>query len=187
MNGTRSPFNLGLEPTAFETFQEAKRIVRHLSDMTGLYANKQAVERILADDDPIIYEFWEVEGEGADRGLCFGLTRIRPGKVGREYHMTKGHFHTTEGDELYAVIRGQGLLLLQTREGEAQTLEMVTGRMCYVPSGWAHRTVNTGDDELVFLSVWPPNIGHDYETVARNGFPQRVAEGTDGPAVVKRG
>jgi len=180
-----NPFNLALEPTAFQSHQGAREIVRHLSDMTGFFTDKHATEIILSDDNPVVYKFWEVAYEGSDRGLSFGITRIYPGRVGREYHMTKGHFHTTDGDEIYVVMRGRGLLLLQTRGGEAQAVDMVPGSMCYVPGGWAHRTVNTGDDELVFLSIWPPNIGHDYETVAQNGFPQLVVEGTDGPTVIR--
>ena len=184
VNTTVNPFNLVLEPRAFQSFRGAKEIVRRLSDMTDLFSDEQAIARALANDDPIIYRFWEVEHEGSDRELSFGLTFIYPGRVGREYHMTKGHFHTTDGDEIYVVMRGQGLLLLQTRAGEAQTLEMSPGHLCYVLTGWAHRTVNTGDDDLVFLSIWPPNIEHDYETVAQNGFPQIVVDGTDGPLVI---
>jgi glucose-6-phosphate isomerase len=177
------PFNLTVQPRDFDLFQGARRIVRRLSDMRGLYTDKEAMERLLAVDDPIIYEFWEVEYEGSDRGLSFGITRIYPGKVGREYHMTRGHFHTTDGDEVYVVMEGQGLLLLQTKEGEAGTIEMIPGHMCYVPARWAHRTVNIGEHDLVFLSIWPPHIEHDYRTVAQSGFAQMVVEGTDGSMV----
>ncbi len=185
MKTTLMPFNLAVQPSAFDLFQGARRIIRHLSDMRDLYIDQEAMECILAVGDPIIYEFWEVEYEGSDGGLCFGITRIHPGKVGREYHMTKGHFHTTQGDEVYVVMEGQGLLLLQTREGKAATIEMTPGHMCYVPAKWAHRTVNTGDHDLIFLSIWPPHIEHDYQTVAQSGFPQFVVEGTDGPTVIE--
>jgi len=99
--------------------------------------------------------------------------------------MTKGHFHTTDGDEVYLTISGQGLMLLQTREGEAQVIEMTPASLCYVPTRWAHRTINTGHENLVFLCVWPPKIDTDYEIVARNGFPQGVVEGADGPMVIR--
>jgi oxalate decarboxylase/phosphoglucose isomerase-like protein (cupin superfamily) len=99
--------------------------------------------------------------------------------------MTKGHFHTTDGDEVYVVMERQGLLLLQTKEGEAGMIEMIPGHMCYVPARWADRTVNAGNHDLIFLSIWPPHIEHDYETVAQSGFPLLAVEGTDGPTAIE--
>jgi len=183
MSSVQFPFNLTLESEAFQSLHGVNTIIRRLSDMIPCFADQQAVKQILAEDDPILYEFWEIEQEGSAGELSFGLTRIHAGKIGKEYHMTKGHFHVTDGDEIYVVVSGHGLLLLQTREGETRSLEMVPGGICYVPGGWAHRTVNTGNDNLLFLSIWPPNIEHDYETVAKHGFPIRVMEGADGPIV----
>jgi len=180
-----SPFRLALEPEAFQLLGGCTEIVRRLSDMRDFFADEQAVERVLTSDDPVIYEFWKGECESSGGGVSYGLTRIHPGTVGREYHMTKGHFHTKDGDEIYVVVEGRGLLLLQTREGEGRTVEMTPGHMVYVPTGWAHRTVNTGDAALIFLSIWPPGVGHDYGTVARYGFPQLVVQGADGPMVVR--
>ena len=89
--------------------------------------------------------------------MSFGLTILQPGAIGGEYYMTRGHFHARDqdGDELYLGVSGQGLLQLQSRAGEEQALELSPGRMLYTPLAWAHRTVNTGAQPLVFFSIWP--------------------------------
>lgn len=179
------PFSLGLQPKILESIGVATKFVRRLSDMKDFFSDSHAVEKTLSIEDPVIYEYWEAEYEGPGRGLSFSVTRIRPGTVGQEYYMTKGHFHTTDGDEVYLALQGHGIMLLQNREGEAQELEMVPGKLCYVPTTWAHRNVNTGSEDLVFLCIWPPKIESDYQIIARNGFPQLAVKGPDGPEIIE--
>jgi glucose-6-phosphate isomerase len=54
----------------------------------------------------------------------------------------------------------------------------------YVPPGWAHRTVNTGDDDLIFLAVYFGDAGHDYAAIEDSGFAVRVLATSDGAEVV---
>ena len=99
--------------------------------------------------------------------------------------MTKGHFHAERATgEVYVGLAGRGLLLLQTEEGETAEQPMGRGTVAYVPPGWAHRTVNTGDEELVFFAVYPGQAGHDYGTIETTGFLRRVVRTPEGPAVV---
>ncbi len=179
-----TPFALPLDPAAFLELKATKEVVRRLSDMRHHFSDQPAVERILGQSDPVIYRFWEVEYTGPERGLSFGITTIYPGTVGREYSMTTGHFHASSGDEIYMTLHGQGCLLLQSRDGVAQTLDMVPGGLSYLPTGWGHRTANTGSENFTFVSIWPPNIEHDYQSVTQYGFPQRVVAGAQGPEVV---
>jgi glucose-6-phosphate isomerase len=186
VNKAAIPFNLSLDPEAFDSVPGSKHMLRYLSDVESIFSDKQTVAEILAQDDPLIYEYWEIPNESSSSALSFGLTRILPGTVGQEYHMTRGHFHTIEedGDELYFVLQGRGVILLQTRESENRALEMTTGSLCYVPAGWGHRSVNCGAADLVFVSIWPLTVGHDYEVVEQGGFPQLVVRGSDGPMVI---
>ena len=51
-----------------------------------------------------------------------------PGKVGDEYFMTKGHFHTIlETCEVYYTLSGQGAMLMETPEGTIR-YDPATGR-----------------------------------------------------------
>ena len=177
------PLALPLELEAFTSLPTAKTMVRHLSDMAGYYADQEAVRKLLPGN-PLIYEFTECEYAGQERGLSFGITRICPGTVGREYHMTKGHFHLNGGDEIYIAVRGKGMLVLQAPDGRVESHEMVPGRLHYLPGNWGHRTMNIGEQDFIFLAVWVPGIEHDYDTVARAGLRKRVLRGKGGAQVV---
>jgi glucose-6-phosphate isomerase len=178
------PFNVALGMGALQSIDGVSDTVRRLSDMQGLFADQEAVAAILAEGDPVIYEFSARQNPSSDKSLSFGLTRIRSGTIGGEYYMTRGHFHRGKGDEVYVTLNGQGVLLLQTRDGQRRETTMAAGTLSYVPTGWGHRAVNVGSDGLVFLSVWSGAVDHDYETIARRGFPRRVISAPDGPVVV---
>jgi glucose-6-phosphate isomerase len=185
MDSATLPFNLPLELAALRSLLDSNQSVRHLSDMRGMYQDQEAVAAILSERDPLIYEFVELANQTSSATLSFGLTRIHPGKVGQEYHMTRGHFHATDGDEIYVVLDGRGILVLQTRDGRGQELPMTPGGLCYIPAGWAHRTVNVGDEDFLFLSVWSATIEHDYQTIEHRGFPQLIVASRAGPEVIR--
>ena len=109
--------------------------------------------------------------------MTYALTVMAPGKVGSEYHMTKGHFHKrNDAGEIYICMSGEGSLLLQDRLGAVEKVDMSKGDVAYVPPGVAHRSVNTGKDELAFLAIYSPDAGHDYESIVKRGFSKRLVE-----------
>ena len=110
---------------------------------------------------------------------------IEPGRVGREYFMTKGHVHARrDRAEVYVGLGGRGLLILESPAGEVATLEMRPGASAYVPPHWAHRTVNTGAEPFSFLAVYPADAGYDYGTIAERGFASIVVERDGAPALI---
>lgn len=152
---------------------------RHLSDMSGYYADP-AAEGALAASNPLIYEVhYGWDAPKVDGQLGFGTTIIVPGLVGNEYHMTKGHYHAkAQCAEVYYGLSGAGVLLLMTPEGETQFQEMGPGTVAYVPPYMAHRTANVGMTNFVFLSLFAADAGYDYGTIERGGFASIVV--TDG-------
>src|SRR5690606_30189024 len=88
---------------------------RHLSDLAGLFAD-QAAEAALTGANPLLYEVHEAAVIPKEDGhLLFSTTVVRPGTVGDEYFMTKGHYHArADRSELYYGLAGEGLLLMQT-------------------------------------------------------------------------
>jgi glucose-6-phosphate isomerase, archaeal len=113
----------------------------------------------------------------------FRTTIIAPGTVGAEYYMTKGHHHLRDSAEYYLGMAGEGVMVMESRDGDFETARLVPSASVYVPPGWAHRTVNTGEVPLAFLAVYSGDAGHDYESVERTGFSRRVYRGPGGPAV----
>jgi glucose-6-phosphate isomerase len=71
-----------------------------------------------------------------------------------------------------------GLLLFDGRSH--RWIDLSDGAVGYIPPGWAHRTVNTGDEPFRFLAIYPGAAGHDYERVLREGMGARVMRTADG-------
>jgi glucose-6-phosphate isomerase, archaeal len=155
--------------------------LRRLGDLPGVFQ-----EPVAPGSTEVVYSITSGggTGDGGDDLLCC-TTRIEPGTVGDEYHMTRGHFHAVrERSEVYLGLGGSGLVLLARSSAEWTTERLEPGSLITIPGGWAHRTINTGAEPLVFLSVWIADAGHDYATIDRCGFPVLVLRGPDGPRTV---
>lgn len=173
------PFLLALNAPAFRQMPGAQVMLRHLADVSDIFADQAAV-RSRSAENPLIYEFVDLRAVLPGSGLSFGLTTLYPGSLGGEFYMTRGHFHAQaqDGDEVYLGVSGSGLLQLQSRAGEGRELELRAGSLVYTPLAWAHRTINTGAEPLVFFSIWPSATAYDYEEITRRGgFPRRVWQG----------
>lgn len=143
----------------------------------------------LAEIDPatVVYrvQWWEPAPYGAEGGIFWGSTTIEPGCVGDEYFMTKGHFHAIRNrGEYYTAVRGEGMLLLMDEQRRTRVEVMSPGSLHYIPGGFGHRVVNTGNSALCFWACWPSDAGHDYETVANKGFSLRVLRQKGKPVLV---
>lgn len=169
------PFGIELilppaSPGGFDSHLE-----RRLSALHGQFTDKQAYKTLVASD-PIVYEVYEVRRPEVPGELLHGLSIVHPGRVGSEYFMTKGHFHLVrETAEIYYSLKGNGVLLMESEQGEWAAETLTPGRIVYVPPGWAHRSINTDDGEdLVTFFAYPGNAGHDYGTIEQRGFRKLV-------------
>jgi glucose-6-phosphate isomerase len=152
--------------------------VRRLSSMKGQFVDQQAYARLLAKEDGILYEVYEFNRPQKVGELLCGISVVHPGKVGDEYYMTKGHFHAVrETAEVYYCLKGRGVMVMETPEGDWSVEELRPGKVLYVPPCWAHRSVNTGSQEdLATFFVYPGHAGHDYGTIEQHGFRKLVIE-----------
>jgi glucose-6-phosphate isomerase len=159
-----------------------RHTLRRLSDMPGYFHASPA------DEDPLIYEYFERDVPPEDGQIVQNVSILHPGAIDGEYHMTKGHYHANRRcSEVYLCLSGRGVLLMQTRDGETGALTLERGISVYVPPGWAHRSVNTGDQPLVLFALYPADSGHDYAAIAEQGFWARVIRGAEGrPLIVPR-
>ena len=150
---------------------------RYLSQMRGMYADEAAYDALLAMGDPLVYEFYEI-GTPEDAGdVAAGTSIVYPGKGGKEFFMTKGHFHSVlETAEVYYCLAGKGYMLIENKKGDWSAQEMFPGGMVYVPKGYAHRSVNTSNEPLVTFFAFRGDAGHDYGTIEKTGFRKLVLE-----------
>jgi glucose-6-phosphate isomerase, archaeal len=163
-----------------------KHIVRKLSSMRGMYLDEQAYTEMLAKEDGPQYEVYEITRPNSYNEQPCGTSIVHPGKVGDEYFMTKGHFHAAiEACEVYYCLAGEGMMMMENPEGDWQVAELRPGKVLYVTSRWAHRSVNTRlDTDLVTFFVYPGHAGHDYGTIERQGFRKLIVEQNGKPAIV---
>jgi glucose-6-phosphate isomerase len=160
---------------------------RRLSAMRGMFLDPAALEiRVAADDDPIVYEFFDMGLPEDPHEVAYGTSITHPGKVGDEYFMTKGHFHQVlDTAEVYYCLSGRGILLLENPEGDWSAADLNPGIAVYVPRRYAHRSVNTSSTaDLVTFFAFPGHAGHDYGTIEHRGFRKLVVEQDSQPVLL---
>ncbi|MBM3215415.1 cupin domain-containing protein [Candidatus Poribacteria bacterium] len=96
------------------------------------------------------------EGVGSTR-LQINHATLKPGKA-----PGKGEAHPEPHDEAYYILSGQGLMEFWDK-GEHEAYEVGPQTAIFIPAGTGHRITNTGDEDLVFLTLWP--IAPQYEGV----------------------
>ena len=62
--------------------------------MKGQFFDQETYAEMIAEGDPVLYEVYEFKSPEVEGELLYGISIVHPGKVGNEYYMTKGHFHT---------------------------------------------------------------------------------------------
>ena len=161
-------------------------IIRNLSAMQGQFLDQEAYDAMLAEEDLLLYEVYELKRPEIPGELLHGISIVHPGKVGNEYYMTKGHFHTVlDTAEVYYCLKGAGYMVMETPDGEWAVEALHPNTVLYVPPCWAHRSVNTSPNEdLVTFFVYPGNSGHDYGSIETQGFRKLVLERNDAPEIV---
>ena len=160
-------------------------IERKLSALRGQFADEASYDRMLASEDSLIYEVYEIKRPEVEGELIMGVSIVHPGMVGREFFMTKGHFHTVlETAEIYYCLRGEGFMVMEPPEGQAAVEPLSPGKVLYVPPRWAHRSVcSSRQEDLVTFFAYPANAGHDYGTIEQQGFRKLVLDGPGGPEI----
>jgi glucose-6-phosphate isomerase len=166
--------------------QLRKSLQRPLSKMKGMFADEAAYEEQLKKEDVLVYEFFDMGVPDSEKEVAYGTSITYPGKIGAEYFMTKGHFHTVlDTAEVYYCLRGHGYMLMENPEGDWEAQELTPGKALYVPGRYAHRSVNISPTEpLVTFFAFPGHAGHDYGTIETQGFRKLVVERDGKPVFV---
>ncbi|WP_051302279.1 glucose-6-phosphate isomerase family protein [Salibacterium aidingense] len=159
------------------TGEDVSKSTHQLKHLQGIFEDQAAYEAM--NPETIVYEveMHDKETLGTEGGLLFGTSYIYPGKVGKEYFMTKGHFHQKRNRaEYYWGIQGHGVLLFMSETGEVTAEEVLPGSLHYIQGYTAHRLVNIGEDVLAVGACWPSDAGHDYADILERGFSKKVRE-----------
>jgi len=175
------PFTIALDMDLGTLTPEGEVVERRISDMREMFIAG-------SDDsvDAVVYRVYAIQSPETASDLQCSTTVLLPGTVGREYFMTRGHFHEVrDRAEIYIGLAGDGRLVMATEDGRHAVESISRGTVSYVPGGWAHRSVNVGEEPLVFFAAYVGDAGHDYRTIEEQGFPVAVVRGEDGPRVMR--
>jgi glucose-6-phosphate isomerase len=153
-------------------------IKRKLSNMKGMFYDQAALDRAIKSEDALVYEYFDMGVPHTEKDVAYGTSIVYPGKVGDEYHMTKGHFHTVlDTTEVYYCLRGHGYMMMESPEGDVEARELKPGLAVYVPKRYAHRSINVSAKEpLITFFAFPGHAGHDYGTIETKGFRKIIVE-----------
>lgn len=173
-----TPFSFGIPAPEFIPTQYDNHIQRNLSKMAGQYQDQDAFNSMLSNEDALLYEVYELKRPEVAGEILHGVSIVHPGKVGNEYFMTKGHYHTVlDTAEIYYTLKGEGYMVMETPEGDWAVEKLIPGSVLYVPPRWAHRSVNIGSGEdLVMFFAYPGNAGHNYASIETQGFRKLILE-----------
>jgi glucose-6-phosphate isomerase len=159
------------------------RYEKRLSDLDGLYEDADAFRALAGKiGDAVVYAVEDFKPNDNAGDLIYGVTRMSPGRIGREYFLTRGHIHARANrPEIYYGQQGRGLMQLESPQGETRIVEIGPQTICYVPPYWIHRSVNVGDEDLVMVFAYPSDSGQDYGIIeTSNGMRHRVMATADG-------
>jgi glucose-6-phosphate isomerase len=180
------PFSVGWDPKDGIMDDPDNHIERYLSKVKEMFLDVDAADAHIREHGDIkVYEVYEKIIPQRDGEIQFCSSITHPGTIGGEYFMTKGHFHARRDTaEIYYCLRGRGYMMMELENGEYELGEMYPGRTVYVPAYYAHRSINTGNEPLISLAVYPGDAGHDYGSIETSGFKHLVVEKNGKPEVV---
>lgn len=152
---------------------EVVRSTRTVGDLLEYWADHDAAAAV-AETPLYETETYFSKPDGTEGAILWGSTRLFPGTVGGEYFMTRGHWHLkpTHG-ELIICVAGTGLVALMDGDRVTTTVELRPGVTYHIDGTLAHRTINTGNEPLIFWCAWAADCGHEYESIKNEGFSER--------------
>jgi len=147
------------------------RYEKRLIDLQGVYRDDVAFRKTLAADDGEPTYWVEASAPDSEPGaLTVGISVLKPGRIGDEFFMTRGHIHAQHSAaELYYGLTGRGVMLMETLDGRTSALEITPGVAVHVPGHWVHRSVNVGDEPFATLFCYPSDAGQDYGVISDAG------------------
>lgn len=141
--------------------------IRYLEELKKVLYDKEWAKK--AKNFPLYYMYRGLKEKG---GLRYDITVIPPVKLGKEYVKTKGHFHKGNFGELYKVISGTGIFLLQKGKDKVEDVYFVKGKrgdFILIPPNYGHVTINPSNKVLKMANWVSKDCVSDYKSVEKKG------------------
>lgn len=151
-------YNLKLET-------KIKPEVRYFSEIKKVLYDKEWARNI--SDFPLYYIYRGVKEKNE---LRYDITIIPPAKLGKEFVKTKGHYHLGNFGELYKVLAGEGIFLVQKGKGKIRDVYYIRakkGNYVLIPPHYGHITINPSSKTLKIANWISKKCFSEYKNIER--------------------
>jgi oxalate decarboxylase/phosphoglucose isomerase-like protein (cupin superfamily) len=124
------------------------KIVMRVKEATR--QGKNVYKDIIGHEEEINEVLIDFNTDLKDILIC--MNTLYPGNVNGELKMMRGHSHNAE--EVYLVLSGKGYIIFDKKRIPVKKDSLIT-----IPKNVWHRTVNTGKEKLVFLTIFQRHEG----------------------------
>jgi glucose-6-phosphate isomerase len=142
--------------------------IRYLNDMRGILYDKD-----WAKTAPNLELYYMYRGIEEKDGLRYDITVIPAAMLGKEFNKTKGHEHSNKKGEVYIVLEGRTISLMQKNDGEkikdVIAIEAKKGDVIIIPPGYGHITINPAKEELKMANWISDGCKNDFALFEKMG------------------
>lgn len=144
-----------------------KPTIRKFSEIKKVVYDKNWLKK--NEDFPVYYIFRNIKQKN---GLRYDITVIPPKLLGKEFIKTKGHCHKDNFKEIYKVLSGRAIFLLQKTRGkeiiDVYAIKAKKNDTVIIPGDYHHLTINPSKKETLILANWiSKKCKNDYKYLER--------------------
>jgi glucose-6-phosphate isomerase len=145
----------------------SKSQTRYLEELKNVIYDKEWFKK--SKNFPLYY-IWR--GIKEKDNLRYDITIIPPKILGKEFVKTKGHYHIGNFGELYKVLSGEGIFLIQKKDlSEIYFVRAKKGEFVKISSGYGHVTINPSKKILKIANWISKDCQSDYKSIEeKRGF-----------------
>lgn len=140
--------------------------IRYLNNMREVVYDKKWLKTT-----PNLELYYMYRGLKKKDGLRYDITVIPAKMLGSEFVKTKGHEHVGDYGEVYIVLEGEAIYLMQKRKGKEITdvfaIKAKKGDVAIIPSGYGHITINPSKKDLKMANWMADGVKSDYTPILK--------------------
>lgn len=142
--------------------------IRYLHDMKRVLYDQRWVKTA-----PNLELYYMYRGLKEKNKARYDITIIPPKMLGKEFVKTKGHYHIGSYGEIYIVLKGEAIYLMQKeKKGKIENVYHVKakkGDYIVIPPDYAHVTINPSKKELKMANWISKKCKSDYKPIEKKG------------------
>jgi len=140
--------------------------IRYLSDMQDVLYDQE-----WAQTAPNIKLYYMYRKLSSENGIKYDITIIPAQMLGKEFNKTKGHQHLGDYQEIYTVIEGEAIYLMQKQKDniieDVFAVKAKQGDVVIIPAGYSHITINPSTKDLKMADWIAIGAKSDYEEIKK--------------------